>query len=541
MIRLFLKFSIATVLLAIFFRWFFYAYLDSKVYTDRQRVISGMTEVHLGGLRVMASELSSGDEPTRRLRWEAIQEEFQSPIEIRSLEELTTSQRIRLKEPNGFICFYRNDIVDYLGVTLDSEHYLRLGPIAQRIGAAVELEAADWLKTLARKIESDSDVEGTLKRISADAGMKVELVSIDSLPYEALHRLDQTVNPAFYGFGNNYYVLMPLKNRQELLRMGPLFRVRSLASLSMNASMGMWLTGVLISTAWLVYNLSKKFQKIEQAAIQISQGRFDTRVDEKGAGESAVLASAFNLMAIKTEASIRAKRELLQVVSHELRTPLSRLRFAAELLDVSKDENLKRSRMMIIRQSIDNLDAIVDEVLEYVRNEDSDPAKNLEKIEIAASLVPILEGFRLEHPRIQAVWNVKETDRNLEVFADRIAFHRAIGNLLSNAFRYARSKVCIHIHAGLDAVFVDVEDDGPGIPPDQRIEILCPFVRLTTCRPDDQQSQGAEETGAEDDYNGLGLGLAIVDRILKQHGGNIIIDQGAMGGCLARTAWPRQV
>ena len=85
MIRLFLKFSIATILLGIFSRWLFFTYLESNVYTDRERVISGLTEVQLDGLRLLASELNSADEQTRQHRWEVVQKEFQSPIEIRPL------------------------------------------------------------------------------------------------------------------------------------------------------------------------------------------------------------------------------------------------------------------------------------------------------------------------------------------------------------------------------------------------------------------------------------------------------------------------
>lgn len=398
----------------------------------------------------------------------------------------------------------------------------------------MEYEAADWLKVLARKIESNNDVEETIAKISANARIKLELISIDSLPYEALERLEKGLKPAFYGFGNNYYVVMPLKNREELLRLGPLLRVRSIASFSLNLSMGIWLASFLMSTGWLVYNLAKKFERIERAAIRISEGQFDTRVDEHGAGESAVLATAFNLMASKTEASIRAKSELLQMVSHELRTPLSRLRFAAELLFLSKDEHVKLSRMTIIRKSSDNLDAMVDEVLEYVRNEDTDPARSREKIEIRISLEPMLETFRLEYPNIQANWDIEDSENNLEVYVDRIAFHRAIGNLLSNAFRYARSKVRIHIRAGLKSVNIDVEDDGPGIPETKRTEVLAPFVRLSNLSHDNNLA-------AEVNHKGWGLGLAIVDRILKQHGGSIKIDQGELGGCLVRTEWPNTI
>jgi two-component system sensor histidine kinase RstB len=331
-----------------------------------------------------------------------------------------------------------------------------------------------------------------------------------------------------------------LTNHSDYLRIGPLPKVKDKADRSVNEAFSIWLMSILVSIGWLVNNLAKKFRRIEKAAIEISQGRFDARVDEKGAGESAVLASAFNLMATKTEASIRSKSELLQVVSHELRTPISRLRFAIELLDVSKDEQLKRSRMTIIRQSIDNLDAIVDEVLEYVRNEENDPIESRDKLEIIPGLEPMLDLFRLEYPSIDTQWCLNETDKDIEVWADRIAFHRVISNLLSNAFRYAKSKVLIHVYCNPESVFVDVEDDGPGIPEDKRQEVLAPFARLLNHRASfvSESEDGSSGKDDGDQSIGLGLGLTIVDRIVRQHGGSIEIHQGNLGGCLARTRWP---
>jgi len=170
-------------------------------------------------------------------------------------------------------------------------------------------------------------------------------------------------------------------------------------------------------------------------------------------------------------------------------------------------------------------------VLEYVRNEDTDPANSREKIEIRPSLEPMLETFSLEYPNIQIDWEIPQSASDLEVYADRIAFHRAIGNLLSNAFRYARSRVLIHLHASVNTVCIDVEDDGPGIPEAKRTEILAPFVRLTN-------TASNATNGTEISYKGLGLGLAIVDRILKQHRGSIKIEQGELGGCLVQTVWP---
>ena len=78
-------------------------------------------------------------------------------------------------------------------------------------------------------------------------------------------------------------------------------------------------------------------------------------------------------------------------------------------------------------------------------------------------------------------------------------------------------------------ICVDVEDDGPGIPGDFRCEVMKPFVRI---------DPGSQDKDQASSHSGLGLGLAIVNRILQQHGGSVQIDRGELGGCLVNTRWP---
>lgn len=539
MIWSFLKFSLVTILLGFLCIWTVYTLLSTQVFTDRQRVVSGTTEVQIRGLRGLASELRGVDEQDRQRRWEAIQRDFQSPLEKRPTNELTDLQRQRLNR-DGFIYQYSNGMIDFLGVPLEGDRYLRLGPIGNRIGIAVEAEIADWFRVSKRRIERSENIDLALTQLSSEYQFGLQFVSEGEVPVGARERIRGGAELAFFPLGQNYYIVGPMKDRSDLLQMGPLPKFKDMADRTVNTAFGLWLLSILVAIGWLVNNLANKFKRIERAAIEISEGRFDTRVNEAGAGESAVLASAFNLMASKTENSIRAKSELLQVVSHELRTPITRLRFAVELLDVSKDETLKRSRMTIIRQSIDNLDAIVDEVLEYVRNEEEDPAKLREKIEIKPSLLPMIQVFELEYPKIETQWRISAKDEILEVYAERIAFNRAVGNLLSNAYRFAQKRVLIYLTSDAQNVCIDVEDDGLGIPEDKRVAILAPFVRLAERRIEARESEDGDQE-QEGNYSGLGLGLAIVDRILKQHGGSIKIDQGELGGCLVRTTWPKQL
>jgi hypothetical protein len=282
-------------------RWTFYRLLEGQVFDDRQRVVAGITEVHLGGLRIVASELGVTDEQTRKRRWDAIQEELDSPLEIRPTAELSAPERLRLEQPSGFVYTYRNDIIDYLGVGLDTDRYLRLGPIAENTIALIEQDVAGWLRILARKMEGSTDVEGLLRRVSTESLVPVRLLTADLIPHEAQEQLASGKKTSFYGLAGNYYVAMPIKDRNELLSLGPLPKVKELAQQSITRAMAIWYAIVMGSTGLLVYSVSKKFRRIELAARKIAEGSFDSRVDESNAGESKVLASAFNLMASKTE------------------------------------------------------------------------------------------------------------------------------------------------------------------------------------------------------------------------------------------------
>ena len=97
-------------------------------------------------------------------------------------------------------------------------------------------------------------------------------------------------------------------------------------------------------------------------------------------------------------------------------------------------------------------------------------------------------------------------------------------NLLRNAVRYAQDRVTVTVTTVQGQVAIDVGDDGPGIPGDQRTRVLNPFVRLD-----------GSHTRA---HRGLGLGLAIVRRIVEAHGGSVTISESPERGTLVRTLWP---
>ncbi len=119
-------------------------------------------------------------------------------------------------------------------------------------------------------------------------------------------------------------------------------------------------------------------------------------------------------------------------------------------------------------------------------------------------------------------WTVVPDD--VRVFADQRLFMRAVENVLRNAVRYARQSVRIDVRADADKVRVSVHDDGPGIPEDLRTKVVIPFYR-----PDKDRGR---KTG------GVGLGLAIANRILLRHGGELEIGDSPLGGAMVSTTWP---
>jgi two-component system sensor histidine kinase RstB len=104
--------------------------------------------------------------------------------------------------------------------------------------------------------------------------------------------------------------------------------------------------------------------------------------------------------------------------------------------------------------------------------------------------------------------------------------HRVLQNLVTNALRYADSRVVLRYQIQGDLAVLEVEDDGPGIAEEDRDRVFKPFSRLDESR---QRKSG-----------GYGLGLSIVQRIAEWHGGQVVVEKGAMGGALFRMTWPRQ-
>ncbi len=281
--------------------------------------------------------------------------------------------------------------------------------------------------------------------------------------------------------------------------------------------------GVPLIAALIVLRVQRELSKVERASASLAVGELSARVDNRD-GPSSELAASFNAMAEQLERLIRRRDELVQAVSHELGSPLARLRFHTELL-ASAPEAQRDDRVVAMRRELDSLEGLVAELLDYVQSERRSP--DAKAFAPEAGLRDLAELARLEAREGHDVDVEVAVPRGATLIADQRLFLRAIENLLRNAVHHARGHVRLELHEDADGLRVEVHDDGPGIPLELRDKVVLPFFRSDGAR--------TRKTG------GVGLGLAIVQRILEQHQGDLSVRTSpSLGGALISTRWPKR-
>jgi signal transduction histidine kinase len=230
-----------------------------------------------------------------------------------------------------------------------------------------------------------------------------------------------------------------------------------------------------------------------------------------------VLATAFVAMSLlglllfqfrRQEELGRLRDDFVSGVSHELRTPLAQIRLLAELLRMGKvpTEEHKDRSLRIIDQEARRLSFLVDSILNFSRSQDGklSPVKT----DVAAEIEEIVEAFKpLAHAHSAQL--AMRLEPELVADVDRDALRQVLINLLDNAVRYGPSGQTVKITTASSAGTwtVEVADEGPGVPADERERIFAPYYRM------ERDAGGA--------VGGTGIGLAVVRRLVTQHGGQV--------------------
>ncbi|MBQ8036870.1 MAG: hypothetical protein IJ268_07755 [Proteobacteria bacterium] len=289
-------------------------------------------------------------------------------------------------------------------------------------------------------------------------------------------------------------------------------------------STGMILLIILVTVLILILPIAFRITRIATACQRVKKGDYTARCNDPKKDFIGTLAANIDDITESIETHIDQQKSLLQAIAHELRTPLSRIRFTLEMLDLPEDDENAQARLASIDEDLTEIDNLTKELsyFNYVdagngrRNFETSAVKDLVELTLKQRSLA-LQPFEVD---------VIGLDDSYMIEADPNAFKRVIGNLLSNAARYAKKHIRLSVKQDTDenAIVISVDDDGPGIPEDKRASIFDPFVCLEQSR--------SKSTG------GFGLGLAIAHRIMKIHSGSISAQASDLGGARFVTTWP---
>jgi len=227
-----------------------------------------------------------------------------------------------------------------------------------------------------------------------------------------------------------------------------------------------------------------------------------------------------NEMLDRLEASQQRQRRFVSDASHELRTPLAVLRQTGEVARAHPGALPPDEVADAVLEESARMQRLVEQLLLLTRADEGAVARHPRDVDVD-DLV-LAETRRLRDRGLEI--DVSQV-HHARVRGDEPALGQVVRNLVDNAARHAQSVVAVSVEERADTVEVAVEDDGPGVPEDQRARVFERFVRL-------------DEARARDD-GGSGLGLAIVEEIVRAHGGSVALSSSSLGGARFVVRLPR--
>jgi signal transduction histidine kinase len=264
----------------------------------------------------------------------------------------------------------------------------------------------------------------------------------------------------------------------------------------------------------------KRIDTIRDTSTKIMSGNLSERVPlTRRNDEFDGLATNLNAMLDRIEQLLQGLKEVTDNVAHDLKTPLTRLRNQAEtaLRDGASDASRQQALETTIAES-DRLIQTFNALLMIARAEAGAPSGALSDIDVSAIVADMAE---LYGPVAEDEDIVVETaiEEGVHLHANRELIGQALVNLLENAVKYAKphgggqGRITVGLRRGDGRVLIEVADNGPGIPEDDRKRVLERFVRLEKSRSEP----------------GSGLGLSLVDAVTRLHGGTFRIEDNAPG------------
>ena len=326
----------------------------------------------------------------------------------------------------------------------------------------------------------------------------------------------------------NELLYAPLPGTRQVLQLGPLNQGTEQHNF-LQSEWGLfllWFVFFGVPMAALIYlNLRPHWQSLlalRSTATQLAEGDLSARVGQLNSPLFAPLSTVINDMATRLERQVETRQALAHAVAHELRTPVARLRFGLSMLDEAEDDNERQHYREGMERDLTELDELLNISLSYARLDRGEVSLQYETVDLNEwfdDLIQLMQPLCPPHLTLGLDCAAGSTtfDRKLMYVATR--------NLLLNAFKYAASRVQMTVRLEGGQLQIAVEDDGPGIPPEECERIFEPFQRLDRSRD--------RATG------GHGLGLSFVRLITLHHGGNARAGRASLGGARMALSLPQ--
>jgi two-component system sensor histidine kinase CpxA len=301
-----------------------------------------------------------------------------------------------------------------------------------------------------------------------------------------------------------------------------------------------FLVGLIVSvlvTFGIAMVITRPISSLREAARQLAAGNLSARANPpnaktnlKSGDELRGLVYDFNVMAERLESLVGSHKLLLRDVSHELRSPLARLSVALEWAREEAQPGIEEQLERIESEAV-RLNALIGQLLSLSHMESATDLPAKQRVSVAHVVEELLPDMDFEaQGRDCHVIFVDPGSSGIEVMGNPELLGRAIENVVRNAIAYTAEGTSVEIHlsrqskAGTAFAILQVRDHGPGVPEAALKSIFRPFYRLDNSR---RRSTG-----------GFGVGLAITERAVQLHGGDVAARNSAEGGLIIEIQIP---
>ncbi len=272
-----------------------------------------------------------------------------------------------------------------------------------------------------------------------------------------------------------------------------------------------WMILSALITSWIAIiffrNQVRFVRELSDAAEKFGRGQDVPNLKPAGSEEIRSLTISFIKMKERVMRQITQRTDMLSGVSHDLRTPLTRMKLQLEMMGNTEE-------IQDLKSDVSDMEKLVDEYLAFARSDDKERSSETTIKKFFQE--KIIKYYAKMNQRIEGTLDIAD---DFSIPIKKLALKRALMNLIDNAFNYG-NLVNFSAYLSRDNLIITIDDNGPGIPQEERANVFKPFYRIDNSRNLDKKPRSG----------GSGLGLAIAMDAVTSHGGRIEMSDSALGG-----------